>query len=233
MGTERTIEVYRDLARVGARWADQTRSLATEHGIAVVNLIGSPGSGKTSLLEASVQHMATNGRLAVLEGDIATTADARRMDALGIQTSQLLTDGGCHLSAQLVHTAFRDLDLAQLDLVVIENVGNLVCPASFDIGEDAKVAVLSVTEGEEKPLKYPRLFRDASAVVVSKSDLLPHLPYRLDRCLANIRSIGGPRTPVFVVSALSGEGIDRWLAWLQNTGVQGKHDAHTVASSPQ
>ncbi len=210
----RTVKIYREIAELDAAWAEQTRALAAARGLTVLNLIGSPGSGKTALLEAMGEVGDLASRMAVLEGDIATTKDGDRLQAKGIRVAQLLTDGGCHLSAQLVHRAFLDLPLDELDLVVIENVGNLVCPACFDVGEAAKVAVLSVTEGEEKPLKYPRLFRDAGAVVLSKIDLLPHLRFDLSACLEILAQVG-KGVPVFQVSAVSGRGLEDWFDWVR------------------
>jgi len=210
----KTIKVYREIAEVDAEWAGETRDTALEHGITVLNFIGSPGSGKTALLEKMSETEEDLSRMAVLEGDIATTRDGERLQAKGIRVLQLLTDGGCHLSAQLIHRAFLELPLAELDLVVIENVGNLVCPACFDVGEAAKVAVLSVTEGEEKPLKYPRLFRDAGAVVLTKIDLLPYIPFDLDACLAALAQVNA-ELPVFQVSVVTGHGMTEWLAWVR------------------
>jgi len=209
------IKVYRDLMGANAEWAAKTRALLAERGITMVNIIGSPGAGKTALLEKTITLLAGKRRVAVLEGDIETTRDAERLQVLGIPVSQLLTGGGCHLEAKMIHHALVDLPLDALDLVVVENVGNLVCPAEFDIGEAAKIAVLSVTEGEDKPLKYPLLFREARAVVVTKTDLLPYLPYNLSLCLDNIRRIN-PDIPVYEVSSLTGEGLVEWCNWLQH-----------------
>lgn len=212
--TQREIKVYRNLMGANEEWAGRTRDLLKGRGIVMVNIIGSPGSGKTTLLERTIERLRGRLRLAVLEGDIETTRDAERLDALNIPVSQLLTGGGCHLEAKMVHHALCDLPLSDLDLVIVENVGNLVCPAEFDIGEQAKIAILSVTEGEDKPLKYPLLFREARIAVMTKTDLLPHLPYDLSNCLEHIRSINGSM-PVLRVSALSGEGLDEWTDWLQ------------------
>lgn len=212
--TQREIKVYRNLMGANEEWAGRTRDLLKGRGIVMVNIIGSPGSGKTTLLERTIERLRGRLRLAVLEGDIETTRDAERLDALNIPVSQLLTGGGCHLEAKMVHHALCDLPLSDLDLVIVENVGNLVCPAEFDIGEQAKIAILSVTEGEDKPLKYPLLFREARIAVMTKTDLLPHLPYDLPNCLEHIRSINGSM-PVLRVSALSGEGLDEWTDWLQ------------------
>jgi hydrogenase nickel incorporation protein HypB len=180
----------------------------------MLNFIGSPGSGKTTLLEGMVKKLGGEFKFAVLEGDVETTKDAQRLHALGIPVSQLLTSGGCHLEARIVNNALQDLPLGELDLVIVENVGNLVCPAEFDIGENAKIAVLSVTEGEDKPAKYPMLFREAAAVVVTKIDLLPYLSFDLEVCLADIRQVNRS-VPIFQVSAVNGTGLEAWLQWLK------------------
>lgn len=210
--TQREIKVYRDLMGANAEWAGQTRALLAERHIAMVNIISSPGSGKTTLLEHTIPALAGTLRFGVLEGDLETTRDAERLDALHIPVSQLLTGGSCHLEAKLVHHALRDLPLDAIDVVVVENVGNLVCPAEFDIGEAGKIAVLSVTEGEDKPLKYPLLFHEAMATVITKTDLLPYVPFKLDDCRRYLAQANG-NTPVFEVSSLTGAGMAAWLAW--------------------
>ncbi|MHB0936922.1 MAG: hydrogenase nickel incorporation protein HypB [Armatimonadota bacterium] len=207
------IKVYRDLMGANAEWAEITRALLAEKGVRMVNIIGSPGCGKTTLLERMASRLQSRARFAVLEGDVETTKDAERLAALNVPVSQLITAGACHLEAKLVHYALRDLPLDDLDLVIVENVGNLVCPAEFDIGEEAKIAVLSVTEGEDKPVKYPLLFREAAAAVLTKTDLLPYLPFKLDACLGYLRQVNGA-LPVFQVSALTGDGMDAWVTWL-------------------
>lgn len=195
------------------RWAAKTRARLAKEKVKMLNLIGSPGAGKTALLEQTVKKLSRQLAFAVLEGDIETKNDAERLARLNCRVSQLLTGGGCHLEAKMVHHAIRDFPLRRLDLVVVENVGNLVCPAEFDIGEHAKVVVLSVTEGEDKPLKYPTIFREAKAIVISKIDLLPHVPFNLKKCLGFIRKIN-PHAPVFQVSAMTGKGTDGWIDWL-------------------
>ncbi|MBN1595107.1 hydrogenase nickel incorporation protein HypB [candidate division FCPU426 bacterium] len=214
---KKEIKVYRDLMGANEEWAQKTRVLLQEKKTIMINLIGSPGAGKTALLEKSHTLLAPPLRLAVLEGDVETTKDAERLLPLNIPVSQLLTGGACHLEAKLVHYALLDLPLDNLDLVIVENVGNLVCPAEFDIGEKAKIAVLSVTEGEDKALKYPLLFREAQAVVITKKDLLPYLPFRLDACLEAVKQINS-QAPVFVLSSLTGEGLDAWAGWLKEFG---------------
>jgi len=195
------------------RWANKTRALLAKEKVRMLNLIGSPGAGKTGLLEQTVKKLSRKFAFAVLEGDIETKNDAERLARLNCRVSQLLTGGGCHLEAKMVHYAVRDLALNKLDLVIVENVGNLVCPAEFDIGEHAKVVALSVTEGDDKPLKYPVIFREARAIVITKTDLLPYVPFKLKRCLGFIRKIN-PRALVFQVSALTGQGIEKWINWL-------------------
>jgi len=207
------IKVYHNLMGANDRWAEKTRAFLAKEKVIMLNLIGSPGAGKTTLLEQTVKTLSRKLAFAVLEGDIETRNDAERLARLNCRVSQLLTGGGCHLESKMVHYALRDLPLRRLDLVIVENVGNLICPAEFDIGEHAKVVVLSVTEGEDKPLKYPVIFREARAIVISKIDLLPHVPFKLKRCLEFIRKINPP-APVFQVSALTGEGTGEWIDWL-------------------
>lgn len=209
----REIKVYKDLMGANEEWAAKTRDLLAENGLRMLNIIGSPGCGKTALLEKTVSLYGSKLRLAVLEGDVETTRDAERLDALEIPTSQLLTGGACHLEAKLVHHALVDLPLDRIDVVIVENVGNLVCPAEFDVGETAKVAVLSVTEGEDKPLKYPLLFHEAGAVVLTKTDLLPYLSFEMDSCIEFIRRANAS-APIFQLSARSGDGMDAWMDWL-------------------
>ncbi|MCE9614354.1 MAG: hydrogenase nickel incorporation protein HypB [Lentisphaerae bacterium] len=209
----REIRIYQDLMGQNEVWARKTRDVIAQKRLFMINLIGAPGSGKTTLVENMVSHLAGTLRFAVLEGDVATTRDAERLDALNVRVSQLLSGGACHLEAKLVHAALIDFALDELDLIIVENVGNMVCPAEFDIGEHAKIAVLSVTEGEDKPLKYPLLFREAKAVVITKLDLLPHLTFDLQACRDNIRKVNAG-IPVFEVAAKRNEGIDAWIKWL-------------------
>jgi hydrogenase nickel incorporation protein HypB len=211
--SDQEIRIYRDLMGANEKWSRETRTLLADRGILMLNLIGSPGSGKTTLLESMVARLKENCRFAVLEGDVETTRDAERLHALDVRVSQLLSGGACHLEAKLVNRALTDLDLKALDVVFVENVGNMVCPAEFDIGEHAKIAVLSITEGEEKPLKYPLLFREAEAVVLTKIDLLPHLRFDLDACRSHIRQVNG-NLPVFEVASTTNEGVDAFTGWV-------------------
>ncbi len=183
-----------------------------------INLISSPGTGKTTLLVATLTRLAGRIRVGVIEGDVQTENDAVRVAATGVPVEAVVTGGACHLDAAMVRRAFAALRQRHpdpLDLLVIENVGNLVCPASYDLGEDDKVALVSVTEGEDKPVKYPALFHAASVVVVTKADLLPHLEFDLDLLVRNARSVN-PRLRVFVVSARTGQGMDEWVRFLED-----------------
>jgi hydrogenase nickel incorporation protein HypB len=211
--TTKEIKVYRDLMGANEEWAAKTRELLAEKGVTMINLIGSPGSGKTTLLEGLHEQLGASLPFAVLEGDVETTKDAERIQALGVPVSQLLSGGSCHLEAKMVYHALLDMDLDRLELVVVENVGNMVCPAEFDIGEHAKIAVLSIAEGDEKPLKYPLLFRESKAVVLTKVDLLPYVPFDMSACRGGIEQIHAS-LPVFEVSALKGEGLDAFVTWL-------------------
>lgn len=179
----------------------------------VLNLVSSPGSGKTTLLTETVKHLAGQLPVAVIEGDQQTANDADRIRATGVAAIQVNTGKGCHLDATMVDTAYHRLEMEQGGVLFIENVGNLVCPASFDLGESHKVAILSVTEGEDKPLKYPDMFAAADLVLINKTDLLPHLNFDLPRCIESARQVN-PNIEVICLSATTGEGMDRWLDWI-------------------
>ncbi|MCF0155620.1 MAG: hydrogenase nickel incorporation protein HypB [Veillonella sp.] len=194
--------------------ANSLKELFAKHNIYVFNLMGSPGAGKTSLLEATLKELSQDYNIAVIEGDLFTSQDAERIHALGVPVLQINTVGGCHLDAQMIEKALEELDLDALDLIIIENVGNLVCPAEFDIGEHAKVTVLSVTEGEDKPLKYPLIFKEAKAVLLNKIDLLPYVPFNMEKALTDIRNLN-PTGDVFEVSCLKKDGLAPWTAWLR------------------
>ncbi len=215
-GTSR-IAVLEDIFSENDRVADENRKDFADAGVRTVNLMSSPGAGKTSLLKRTLEQLAGTLRIGILEGDIATSIDADRLEGFGAAVALVNTSAGfggeCHLDAVMVRSGLARLPLAQLDLLVIENVGNLVCPAEFYVGEHAKAMVYAVTEGEEKPLKYPVMFRAVDAVVVNKIDLLPHLDFDLDLFLANLHNVN-PAARVIHASARTGEGIDEWCAWL-------------------
>jgi len=175
--------------------------------------MSAPGSGKTSLLERTLQALDGRARAAVIEGDVQTDRDARRIDALGVPVVQIVTNGTCHLEARMVQEALPQVPLADLDILFIENVGNLVCPASYGLGEHLRVVVMSTPEGEDKPIKYPAMFRSAHALVINKTDLLPHLQYDLAQAMAFARQVN-PGLVVFETSCTTGEGIAPWTEWL-------------------
>jgi hydrogenase nickel incorporation protein HypB len=195
-------------------WAAENRAWLAQHGIAMLNLIGSPGAGKTSLLERTIATLKAHLRMAVIEGDIATTKDAERIACTGVPVYQINTGTACHLDAHLVNAALKDVcQGGGLDLVLVENIGNLVCPAEFDIGEHAKIAVLSVTEGDDKIEKYPLLFTEARAMVITKAALLGYTNFRLDYVRQAFRRLNQP-AEVFFVDSLTGEGFKAWLAFV-------------------
>ncbi|AQA05267.1 hydrogenase accessory protein HypB [Mycobacterium sp. MS1601] len=198
--------------------ADYNRNAFEANGVRALNLMSSPGSGKTTILAATLDHLAADVAVGIVEGDIATDLDAAKLDGRGAQIALLNTSNGfggeCHLDAPMVNRALQDLDLSALDLVIIENVGNLVCPAEFDVGEHAKAMVYSVTEGEDKPLKYPVMFRSVDVVLLNKIDLVPYLDVDVDQYVAHIREVN-PTATILAVSARTGEGMDAWYRWLR------------------
>ena len=213
------VAVLENVLAENERVADANRAEFAAHGLRVMNLMSSPGAGKTALLQRTLAALASELRVGVIEGDIATSLDADRLEGLGASVALLNTSAGfggeCHLDAVMVRSALARLPLAELDLLVVENVGNLVCPAEFDVGEHSRAMVYAVTEGEEKPLKYPVMFRAADVVVVNKIDLLAHLDFDLDLFLANL-SMVNPRATVIQASARTGEGIDEWCGWIRS-----------------
>jgi hydrogenase nickel incorporation protein HypB len=208
-----TVTVDRDIQSEAHRAASELRLHFTRQGTLVINLLSSPGSGKTALLEATARHWAGQRRMGVLVGDIATDRDARRL-APFVPVVQLSTGGACHLELPLVERGLREIDTRALEFLFIENVGNLVCPASHDLGEHLRVIVLSVTEGDDKPAKYPKAFRTSQTLVISKTDLLPHVPFSVDAAIQDARRIQADLTPL-AVCALNGTGIAPWCAYLE------------------
>ncbi len=211
------VKVVKKVLSVNDTMAQQNRKYFSEKKVFVLNMMSSPGSGKTSILEKTVGKLLPEIRSAIIVGDVCTTNDADRLAKTGVQVIQICTDefgGDCHLAAHVVANAASDLDLEEVQLLIVENVGNLVCPAEFDIGEDARAVVLSVTEGEDKPLKYPVMFRVCDAALLNKTDLLPHLDFDLNAVIKNIRQIH-PDMPVFEVSARTQDGFPAWIDWLK------------------
>ena len=211
--TERAISVEEDILSRNDAEARANRRRFEARGLFALNLVSSPGSGKTSLLVETIKRLAGTATICVIEGDQQTSSDADRIRAAGAAAIQVNTGKGCHLDAHMVGHAFDHLDPPAGSILMIENVGNLVCPAAFDLGEAHKVVVLSVTEGEDKPLKYPDMFAAADLMVLNKCDLLPHLDFDASLCEANARRVN-PRIEVMRVSARTGEGMEAWLAWL-------------------
>jgi hydrogenase nickel incorporation protein HypB len=212
-GKRTTIAIEEDILGKNNRLAGFNRALFKDKGIFVLNLVSSPGSGKTTLLERTLGDLSHKLRFAVIEGDQQTDNDARRIAATGVPVRQINTGAGCHLDAHMIMHGTDGFDLDNLDLLLIENVGNLVCPAAFDLGEHHKVVVLSVTEGEDKPLKYPQMFHNSTVMLLNKTDLLPHLDFDVEKCKEYARRVS-PGIIIFEVSARSGEGMEAWYQWL-------------------
>ena len=194
--------------------AGKNRRFFGKHHIVCLNVISSPGAGKTSLLVRTIGDLKDKLQIGVIEGDIETDNDARKILAAGAQAFQIETRGACHLSAEQVHNALKMIDAEKMDLIFIENVGNLVCPSAFDLGETKRVVILSVPEGDDKPAKYPGTFAGASVVLINKIDLLEHVNFKLQRVLADIHTVN-PKAKIFQLSATTGEGTDAWYDWLK------------------
>ena len=209
------IPVVRNVLEANEKMAVHVRRLLAEKGILALNLISSPGAGKTTLLERTLSDLAGEFRMAVVEGDLQTDNDARRVAATGAQAVQINTDGGCHLDSNMILTSLESLDLTGVDILFIENVGNLVCPVEFDCGEDAKVALLSVAEGDDKPEKYPLLFNLAKAMLLNKTDLLPYVDFDMARA-RNFATKLNKDLDIFEVSCRKGDGLEGWYNWLRS-----------------
>ena len=205
--------------------AEQLRERYREHGVFCLNIISSPGSGKTSLLERTLATLDRTEKVAVLTGDIQTENDARRLQRFGFPAKQITTGGTCHLDARMIDKHLADWKLEDLEILFVENVGNLVCPSSYDLGEAAKVVLLSVTEGEDKPLKYPSIFFKSELVVINKIDLLPYVPFDIAKARENARKVH-PGVEIIEVSCTTGQGMDSWIGWLKQ-----RRDAAKSASA--
>jgi hydrogenase nickel incorporation protein HypB len=216
------INVLHGLLDENDHTARHNREHFNAHGVMAINLMSSPGAGKTALLEATIKALGDEFRIAVIEGDLETENDAERIRSHGVTAVQITTGSACHLDAHMVHDALHELDLSTFDIVFIENVGNLVCPASFDLGQHTNVVLLSVPEGDDKPAKYPVMFRTADLVMLSKADLLPILDdFSPTRAEGYLRKLANP-APLIQTSAKSGDGMDSWLQWLRDVTSQNR-----------
>jgi hydrogenase nickel incorporation protein HypB len=214
LSQERIVRIERDILAKNAAFAGANRARLAARGVFALNLVSSPGSGKTTLLVRTIEALKQHLPIAVIEGDQQTSNDAERIRATGVAALQVNTGRGCHLDAHMVGHALDELDPQPGSLLFIENVGNLVCPAAFDLGEAHKVVVLSVTEGEDKPLKYPDMFAAADLMLLTKADLLPHLDFDVAACMANALRVN-PRLQILTLSARTGEGLPAFLAWIE------------------
>ncbi|NLD39436.1 MAG: hydrogenase nickel incorporation protein HypB [Desulfatiglans sp.] len=214
------ISVVRNILEANDRIAEQNREIFNENSVLVINLMSSPGAGKTTLLEKTIDSLKDDIRIGVIEGDIETTRDAERISAKGVPAVQINTKGACHLDGNMIRDTFNEFNFTELDLLVVENVGNLVCPAEFKIGEDFKAMILSVTEGDDKPGKYPLMFHESKVLLVNKIDLLPYVDCSMEKIREDALKIN-PDIVIFPVSCKTGEGLDAWFTWLKER-VKGK-----------
>jgi hydrogenase nickel incorporation protein HypB len=208
------IPVVRNILEANERIAINNRKRFDEIGFLVINVMSSPGAGKTSLLEQTIDGMKDRFKIAVIEGDIQSSHDAERIQKKGVEAVQINTDGACHLDGNMIRTALESLDLQGVDLLIIENVGNLVCPAEFNLGEHYKVMLLSVTEGDDKPLKYPLMFQTSSTLIINKIDLLPYIDCDVGMIRKRAHQLNSEQE-IFEISCRTGEGIEAWLSWLE------------------
>lgn len=211
------ITIERKVLERNDQVAGRNRELFREKGIFVLNFVSSPGAGKTSILEKTFQELGGSMGVAVIEGDVQTDLDAQRVARYGVPVIQIVTLGGCHLDASLVQDALANLDLSKVELLFIENVGNLVCPANYDLGEELKVVILSTTEGDDKPLKYPAMFLNSTVLIINKTDLVPYVKCDLSVLKGNALRIN-PALKVFEISCFTGDGIPEWCSWLKRKG---------------
>ncbi len=207
------IDIKQPVLAKNDRLAEELRQLFAEKHVYALDLLASPGAGKTSTILATIDALRDEFNIAVIEGDIASNVDAKKISAQGIPAVQINTGGACHLESSMLKKAVEALDLDRLDLIIIENVGNLVCPTDFDLGENAKVMILSVPEGDDKPLKYPGIFQVSQAVILNKIDTLPVFDFEVERFEEALNQLN-PTAPLFKISATSGLGVDEWASWL-------------------
>ena len=207
------IVAAKKILKVNDQLAAENRAKFNAAGVFVVNIVGSPGAGKTTLLEALFAELKKKMRPAVIEGDIAGSIDAERMEAIGVPVVQINTDGACHLDAAMIAAAVGEMDLSEIDVLFVENVGNLVCTAGFDLGEHLRIIVLSTSEGDDKAVKYPAIFQGSDALMITKIDLAPYLNFSVERITADLKRLA-PESPVYQVSAMKGDGMAAAAAWL-------------------
>jgi hydrogenase nickel incorporation protein HypB len=208
------ISVVKDILEANDRIARENKTLFDEKGLTVFNLMSSPGAGKTSLLEKTIDALKDEIRIGVIEGDIQSSQDAERIAQKGIPVVQINTGGACHIDGNMIRDTFNEFDFDDLDLLVVENVGNLVCPAEFNVGEDFKAMILSVPEGEDKPAKYPLMFHESKALLINKIDLIPYLDVSVEEIRAEALKVN-PHLIVFEISCKTGEGLHDWCGWLR------------------
>jgi len=209
------ISVVRNILEANERIAEDNRRLFNENNLFVINLMSSPGAGKTSLLERTIDVLKGNLRIGVIEGDVQSSEDAERIAKKGIPVVQINTGGACHLDGNMIRDAFPELNFREMDLLVVENVGNLVCPAEFKVGEDFKVMILSVTEGDDKPTKYPLMFHESKVLLINKTDLLPYVDCSIQKIREDSLKIN-PDLDIFEISCKTGEGLEAWYDWLRD-----------------
>jgi hydrogenase nickel incorporation protein HypB len=220
----RRVAVVEKITKANDRLADANRAILRQHGLASLNLMSSPGAGKTTLVERTVEGLVGRVRFGVIEGDMVTSLDADRAAAAGAVAVQINTGGSCHLDAGMVGDAMASLPLGEIDLLLIENVGNLICPASFDLGAECKVVMASVTEGDDKPFKYPSMYRGVDVLLLNKIDLLPHVTFDVDRFRQGVRALNDEVT-ILEMSCTTGEGLQAWFDWLEARIALARRDA--------
>jgi hydrogenase nickel incorporation protein HypB len=209
------VSVVRNILEANERIAEQNKAMFGENRIFVINLMSSPGAGKTSLLEKTIDALKSEMRIGVIEGDIQSTRDAERIASKGVPAVQINTGGACHLDGNMIRDTFSEFDFKNMDLLVVENVGNLVCPAEFKIGEDFKTMILSVAEGDDKPSKYPLMFHESKVLLINKIDLIPYVDCDIEKIREDSLKIN-PGLSIFEISCKTGEGLEGWFNWLRN-----------------
>ncbi|MBA7473367.1 Hydrogenase maturation factor HypB [subsurface metagenome] len=207
------IKVLKDILSANEQIAEGNRRLLDSQGVFTVNLMSSPGAGKTSLILATIEGLKGKTKVGVIEGDVSSSLDAEVVGKAGVPVLQINTGGGCHLDANMIHNALDNMPLSDIGLLFIENVGNLICPAEFALGEHKRVVISSIPEGDDKPFKYPLMFHKADAVLINKIDLLPHVKFDIDYFLQAVRGIND-KVEIFQLSCVTGQGIEQWAAWL-------------------